>query len=437
VSRKKFVIFAFFLLAISLIACQLGELVSDPATPTPTPTILVARFATLTPTATPIATASATPTQEATLTPILRPTSTLIPNIYLSPTPIGQQAGPTVTASPQSDTNSDSLIQPPTATSLPTATPKPVPTATSAPVSPPPLSGRIAFPIDDGLGQYDIWMVELPKGEPFLVLRRARQPNFSTTGQLLVNNENSPNGENLGRLDTNNTWLGLVSDTPEDRHPFWSPEGDRYVFVNPHLLTDPLTQQYLTYLFIPCSVSRPLEENTDSCRDTGGKSKLVPGDYPVWTADYRIAFFYNQKGQEGIYLVSAGATPREHAADPEPQRLIAAFDARPSDTHGNRLFFSTASLDQNWEAYAINLDGSGLVNLSNSPETQDGLPTVSPDGAWVAFVSDRNKHWGIWVVPSSGGTATEVVDLSKINTINKPWGTDDRNWTNERITWGP
>jgi Tol biopolymer transport system component len=280
-------------------------------------------------------------------------------------------------------------------------------------------------------------MAELPKGEPFLLLRGARQPNFSTTGQLLVNNENSPNGENLGRLDASNTWVGLVSDTPEDRFPFWNPEGDRYVFVNPRLLTDPNTQQYLDFLFIPCSVLRPLEENSEKCRDTGGKSKLVPGDFPVWTDDYRIAYLNNQQGNQGVYLVSAGAIPREPASDPEPQQLLAATDARPSDTQGNRLFFSAASLDDNWEAYAINLDGTNLSNLSNSPETQDGLPTVSPDGAWVAFISNRDEHWGIWVVPSSGGTPSEVVNLSKLNTNPTPWGTDDRDWTNERISWGP
>jgi hypothetical protein len=212
-------------------------------------------------------------------------------------------------------------------------------------------------------------MAELPKGEPFLLLRGARQPNFSTAGQLLVNNENSPNGENLGRLDASNTWVGLVSDTPEDRFPFWNPEGDRYVFVNPRLLTDPNTQQYLDFLFIPCSVLRPLEENSEKCRDTGGKSKLVPGDFPVWTDDYRIAYLNNQQGNQGVYLVSAGAIPREPASDPEPQQLLVATDARPSDTQGNRLFFRAASLDQNWEAYAINLDGTNLVNLSNSPET--------------------------------------------------------------------
>jgi hypothetical protein len=209
------------------------------------------------------------------------------------------------------------------------------------------------------------------------------------------------------------------------------------VFANPKILTDPLTQQYLTYLFIPCSVRRPSEEGSESCRDTGGKSKLVPGDFPVWTADYRIAYFSGQKGFEGIYLVSAGATPREPGSDPEPQRILALSEARLNDTYGNQLFFSSPNVEGNWEAYAVNLDGSNLTNLSNSPLTQDGLPTVSPDGRWVAFVSNRAEHWGIWIAPMAGGAPTELVNLSKINTNPRPWGEGDRDWTNERITWGP
>lgn len=420
-------------------ACRLSDLASESPTSTPTPTIVVARFNTVTPTAVIAMLVSITPAYLATSTPTETLTPTPTPSLSLSPTPTQSQNSPIATPSPQAETSiTAAKVTQPNATPSPVVTPKPLPpTATPLPASPPPLSGRIAFPIDDGLGHYDIWMVELPKGEPFRVLPHARQPNFSNTGQLLVNNENSPNGENLGRLDANNTWLGLVSDAPEDRFPFWSPEGDRYVFVNPQLLTDPRTQQYLTYLFIPCSVLRPLEENSESCRDTGGKSKLVPGDYPVWTDDYRIAYLNNQQGNQGVYLVSAGATPREPAGDPEPQRLLTANDARPSDAQGNRLFFTAASLAHNWEAHAINLDGTGLINISNSPDSQDGLPTVSPDGAWVAFVSDRDAHWGIWVVPLSGGTPQEVVNLSKINTNPSPWGKDDRDWTNERITWGP
>jgi hypothetical protein len=291
--------------------------------------------------------------------------------------------------------------------------------------------------VDDGLAHYDIWMIELNKRVPFRVLERARQPNFASNGQLLVNNENSPRGENLGRLDANNTWLGIVSDAPEERYPFWSPAADRYVFVNPRLLTNPQTQEYLTHLFIPCSLLRPTEEGSENCRDTGGKSKLVPGDFPVWTGDDRIAYYDGLKGFEGIYLVSAGATPRQPASDPAPQRIVALPDARPSDAQGFQIFFSAKNPAGNWDAYAVNLDGSNLINLSNGAESQDGLPTVSPDGAWVAFVSDRNEHWGIWIVPSSGGTPFELVNLASINTNPRPWGQDDRDWTNERISWGP
>lgn len=434
--KKIFFVITLFLAGASL-ACRLGDFVAEDATPTASPTVRVARFATLTPTPLIVALASVTPLGLATPTATPSPTPSATPPP--SATPAQSQNSPIATPSPAAEiaSASDQVVPSATAASPPTATPPPLPTVPPTLAAPPPLAGRIAFPIDDGLGQYDIWMVELPKGEPFLVLRRARQPNFSATGELLINNENSPNGENLGRLDASNTWTGLVSDAPEDRHPFWSPEGDRYVYVNSRLLTDPLTQQYLTHLFIPCSILRPLEENSEGCRDTGGKSKLVPGDYPVWTNDYRIAYVNNLQGQEGIYLISAGATPREPASDPDPQRLIAGSDARPSDAHGSQLFFTAASLSQNWEAHAINLDGTNLINLSNSPDSQDGLPTVSPDGAWVAFVSDRAEHWGIWVVPISGGTPQEVVNLSKINTNPSPWGKEDRDWRNERITWGP
>ncbi|MBK8048312.1 MAG: PD40 domain-containing protein [Anaerolineales bacterium] len=34
----------------------------------------------------------------------------------------------------------------------------------------------------------------------------------------------------------------------------------------------------------------------------------------------------------------------------------------------------------------------------------DALPAVSPDGEWVAFVSNRDGGWKIYAVPASGGT---------------------------------
>jgi hypothetical protein len=123
--------------------------------------------------------------------------------------------------------------------------------------------------------------------------------------------------------------------------------------------------------------------------------------------------------------------------EPQPQLILAVADARPHDVAGTRLYFSAYTLDGNWEAYAVNLDGSGLTNLSNSPESADGLPTASPDGRWMAFVSDRGEKWGIWIMSSAGGEPQKLVDLPAFNPAGSPWASGDHDWTHERISWGP
>ena len=431
-------------LPLGLLACGLGGLLQNTADPPPTPTFAVARFSTPTPTA-PTPTLAPTdppsidpteppsPTAEATATaePTLEPTDLVEETTLENPdeTVSGEDSHPAEAQA--ADTPIVETTSNPTATPAPpTATPTETPTATPAL-----LTGRIAFPIDDGAGHYDVWVFEPPDGEPFLVQRRARQPNFSSDGRLLINNQNSEFGENIGWLDANYVWQDLVSETPDDGFPFWQPDGNRFVYSNPRMLRDPSTGNRLPHVFMPCSIRRPSMEDDPKCRDIATFGKVTIGLYPVWTDDDRIAFFYFE-GDDGLYVVTGASTLWQGGGVGQPQLLVKS-NGRPSDTQGFQVFFSAGNLDQNWEAYAIDLDGTNLINLSNSPFSQDGLPTVSPDGNWVAFVSDRDGLWGIWVVPRTGGEPTKVLDLSKINTNPSPWGVDDRDWTFERITWGP
>lgn len=278
--------------------------------------------------------------------------------------------------------------------------------------------------------------MELPDGEPFFVQARARQPSFSSNGQLLVNNQDSQYGEHIGLLDVNYTWLGLVSDSPYDSYPFWRSDGELYTFSNPQLLLDPLTGDPLSHVFVPCSMRRPSEEDDVYCRDIATGGKVAIGEFPVWTEDDRIAFF-GFEGEDGIYVVSGASGLWNSRGGLGPPQLLVAGNGRPSDTHGFQVYFSAGSIDQNWEAYRIDLDGGNLTNLSNSPTSQDGLPAVSPDGNWVAFISDRDGRWNIWVTPSTGGEPAKLVDLSQINTNPSPWGRGDREWITERLSWGP
>ncbi|HNR03152.1 MAG TPA: hypothetical protein PKK59_11515 [Anaerolineaceae bacterium] len=69
--------------------------------------------------------------------------------------------------------------------------------------------------------------------------------------------------------------------------------------------------------------------------------------------------------------------------------------------------------DGNLEVYKMAPDGSGQVNLTNDP-AQDFDPVWSPDGAFIAFVSDRaNDTEGgqyIYTMLADGGEVTRVSD---------------------------
>lgn len=443
-----------FLLGVTLQACDSSSLLALASPPTATATFELAVFSTPTPTLTPTtsptpaptqststpaptsAATTASPTEESTTEPTTEPdeveadtSDTASTSPVATPTALAELAE-AVEGEPEENTSVESEETDP-ASPAPPPTEEPSPTPLPTPAE---LSGRIAFSVDDGAGHYDVWVFEVPDGEPFIVQPRARQPNFSKEGQLLVNNQDSSFGEGLGWLDSNYTWLGMVKDVPEDGYPFWHPDGSRYAYSNAKALTDPVTGDPLPHVFSPCSMQLPKFEDDQKCQDVLTFGKVTIGESPVWTDDDRIAFF-SFEGDDGIYVVSGASNLWQGGVG--SRQLLALGNGRPTDTDGFQVFFSAGNIDQNWEAYSIDLDGSNLTNLSNAEFFQDGLPTVSPDGNWVAFVSDRAGTWGIWAVPRTGGEPTQLLDLSKINTNPSPWGTGDRDWTTERISWGP
>jgi Tol biopolymer transport system component len=53
--------------------------------------------------------------------------------------------------------------------------------------------------------------------------------------------------------------------------------------------------------------------------------------------------------------------------------------------------------------------GGEAVNVSNLPWSTERGPTWSPDGGWLAFYSDRDGDWDIYVMASDG---SDVVKLT-------------------------
>jgi hypothetical protein len=273
-------------------------------------------------------------------------------------------------------------------------------------------------------------------------IANARQPNFRLDGQRLLVNHEGGGIENVFEYNLLDGTNRQVGDGPKDSHPYYDAGGNRVVFDNPELIIGAKGIRQ-PFIFVQCGLLPPHLETEPRCRDIPSLGVLVPagqmgeiqGTHPVWTSTDMIAY----KGCNtwagarlcGIYIVPSTST-KGFSDGFIPRQLTSDTSDIPSDTKGNFIVF-TSQRDGNWEAYVMDLNGGGVKNLSNSPDSNDGLPAISPDGNWVAFVSDRGGSWAVWAVPIMGGDVQKLFDLP----ADHPWGDGDRNWTNERISWGP
>jgi len=343
----------------------------------------------------------------------------------------------TTTPIPPTDTPAPPTPVPPTNTPAPV-----VPTATPTPDQPP-ISGKLAFPVDNGSGRYDINIVSIPDGERLALIEGARQPDFRSDGaKLLVNGERSSFGEDVFEANAGGGIERPVTNSPTDSHPVYNPDGNRVAYDNPQLALG-ADGNYHSYLFVQCGLIPPSQEGDQTCSDIARFGILVPtgqigeiqGSNLVWTSTDQIIYKGCNSwagGQScGVFIVASWANKRSSNGE-TPRKLADGTSLTPTDTAGSLVALHSRETGD-WEAYVMGIDGGPLINLSNSPSSSDGLPTFSPDGQWVAFASDRAGSWAVYVVPSSGGTPSKLFDFPKPN----PWGAGgDRDWTNERMSWG-
>jgi hypothetical protein len=322
--------------------------------------------------------------------------------------------------------------QTPTPTAFPTptetATSTPVPTATPRPTATPvpALSGRLAISILGSGGRYNVQIYSVPDGTMIGTIPNARQPNFRRfDGELTVSSEDNrgiwlydPDGSN-GRSITNGSG---------DSHPSWKPNGQGLVYDNNQ---DFFRNDRLFWsIFVK---DQPEASNSRNASRIAGDIFEASGPlYPLWTPNDKIIFYacnywiLGDGGKCGIWQTDPTAT-EDAAGFRLPQNLTAQSEI-PTDVSGNR-FLATGQSNGNSEVFLGSLTDGSLTNLSNHPDT-DGLGAFSPNGRWVAFVSNRGRHWEVWVVPATGG------EPERLPIDNLSFGGGDRNWTTERISWG-
>ena len=99
--------------------------------------------------------------------------------------------------------------------------------------------------------------------------------------------------------------------------------------------------------------------------------------------------------------------------------------ARPASAQtlmeNSRIAFVT-DRDGNDEIYLMRVDGSELVNLTNSP-ANDVDPAWSPDGEKIAFASDRDGDFDIYVIRRDGSDLTQLT-FGEADDLHPSWSPD-------------
>ena len=96
---------------------------------------------------------------------------------------------------------------------------------------------------------------------------------------------------------------------------------------------------------------------------------------------------------------------------------VAAKDvkSRLADTP-YQLVYET-HIDNNWELFVSNADGSETRNLTHTPDQHELYPQVSPDGKRVCYISDkgagRNTKRSVYVMSIDGSGRTLVADNAR------------------------
>ncbi len=166
----------------------------------------------------------------------------------------------------------------------------------------------------------------------------------------------------------------------------------------------------------------------------------VFGEMPVWLTGGRFVDKSCPEGRCGLHIVNV-----EGGTDPLVQDSTATAPEVSPD--GQWVAFMSQR-DGNWDIYVVDINGENLTRLTHDP-ANDGLPAWSPDGRYLAFLSDRGNEWAAWVVqPNGPPDGSNGSDGSGERRLFALQGTPDgrvqsaqsyesRGWTDERICWIP
>jgi Tol biopolymer transport system component len=282
-----------------------------------------------------------------------------------------------------------------------------------------------------------------------------------SNGKIVFRTNRDGNAEIYTMNSDGTNRVDLTRNPAEDVDPRWSPDGSRIVFASNR------SGNYEIYTM-----------NGDGTGVTPLTYTSADTRRPAWTSDGRILFQSGAFSNRAIYGMNADGTGLQQltpsssdnaypAASPRGDRI--AFSSLRSGTQ--RLYTmnasggavqlvtpappgpETADIEANWsprandlvfvrfdsfngsDLYAVHTDGSGLRQLTHTPDRIEFEPAWSPDGTKIVFhacsaLGTPDQHCAIDTMNADGTNETEIstprapyLDTFGADRIDPFWGT--------------
>ena len=289
----------------------------------------------------------------------------------------------------------------------------------------PPPTGKIAVPVfDTRAGAYTVYIARAEDGwlpKPFF--ENGSQPAFSPDGQQIILRSwrraaHGGCGQRLvlfPSLSTVDSDARRMTHNLEDAHPSLSRSGD--IVFHSRRKGPPM-------LFV-------LGTWPGAEKDRENQAELVSGENPDWLGENRI-IYYAHEPSSGLYvrnnvdgsieLVLEAQGPLMPAAAPDDDHVAVSL------RRGGHWHVSVLSVSQ----------GKNSLEQLTYESADDQLPVWSPDGQSIAFVSNREESWAVWVMNADGTNQRKLFDLDGPIDGTVSLAPDmSFGWGEERISWAP
>lgn len=201
--------------------------------------------------------------------------------------------------------------------------------------------------------------------------------------------------------------VNLTNNLADDDAPAWSPQGTRLAFQ-----TD--RQGNFDVYVMNADGLAPTRLTDDSAFD----------GLPSWSSDgTHIIFVSNRDGSNDIYSMPDNgskqvslAPHRGNDTDPAWQPLVRR---QPVD----QIIFA-AERNKMKDIFVTTIAGSGLINLTNDPTTDDITPDWSPDGMRIVYASRQTGSGYAIVVMNSDGSDKQLLTDGLNKNMHPRWSPD-------------